>query len=169
MFTLSEAEIGQAHRDRWAKAVADVGPEATPHDVPRDVRDAINEAHRQDWVRWVAERDGKDTATVVKHDKTATLKKFMSLAPAGLEVTAAFLAGAADCSEGTAQKFINDNRFLFIAVPGKRGKYTVADADAMRAAAKSPGAVPVVPATAPEPVGAPSVPTSPPDTRIPPP
>lgn len=169
---MTETEINDAYKAAWADAIATYGDK---YSVPSDVMSAMAEEHRQNWVKFVAERDGK-VGPVVKHDKTDKLNQFCSLAPVGMEINVTFLAGAADCSEGTAQKFINDHRSLFRAVPDKRGAYVIIDAEAERAAAKQAAAVPRIAAGAPEPVlpivrasDAPAVPAAPRDVRIPPP
>lgn len=138
---LSEAEIGARHRQRWDEAKAAIGPDATGHDVPSDVRDAINEAHRQDWIEHNSIRDGKatldgtSTAPAARHG-AKELGEFVQKFP-GFEVDAVTLAAACHCSEGTARSFITSNPSMFSAVSGQRGTYTIRDVAAERAAAKA--------------------------------
>lgn len=145
--TLTEDQINTDHKEEMRRAADTHGG---IFNIPREILRDIQERTRQAWVRFVDQRDGGGDS-VIKHDKTARLKKWIAENP-GRQVTVEDLVAAGECSSGTAYKFISDNRSSFTKVKG--GVYVVVDVNAERAAARSGSAT--TPATLPAPASNPS-------------
>jgi hypothetical protein len=129
--SMTEDEINKQHQREWDEARSVWGNKFS---VPREVVAAISERTRQRWIEYVDRRDGKATDPANKHDKTDRLAKFIAENP-GRNVTVQDLMDAADCSKGTAHKYIDDNRSSFVKV--ERGVYRIIDAAQARAEARS--------------------------------
>ena len=124
--TLTEDDINALHKQEHAEAAAIHGR----YSIPWAIVQAIGERTRLRWVALLGGRDGSGEP-ITRHDKTDKLSVFVRKNP-NLEVTVEELMDAADCSKGTAHKFIADNRSSFIKV--SRGRYAIVDTDAARAA-----------------------------------
>lgn len=57
MSTYNEAQIQARHQERVSALVDLFG---STHLIPRDLIDRLQERNKEDWVRFVAERDGKE-------------------------------------------------------------------------------------------------------------
>jgi hypothetical protein len=131
----TEDGIRAQHRAEFADATKTYGDQFS---IPWSVITSIGERTRLRWVAFVEARDGR-TDPASRHDKTVRLTAFVKANPDAI-VTVETLMQAADCSRGTAHKFIFDNRSAFVKLA--RGQYRVVDTDAARRAARtSPAAV----------------------------
>lgn len=132
-FTLTEDDINGLHKQEYAEAAERYGSIYT---IPWDIVYAIGQRTRERWCKWVEERDrGVTDGPQRTHDKTKRINDFLA-AKVGKHITIDLLMEAAECSRGTAYKYIADNRSMFVKVD--TGVYRVVDVSAARAAAGRP-------------------------------
>ena len=138
---LTEQEINEAHAARWAEATTKYG---SKFDVPRQVVSELGEQLRLAWCSFYEARNGGDESRP-RRDKTKRMTEFLK-ANVGKQITAEELAEATQASNGTAYAFISDHRSAFR--KDGRGRYTILDVGAERAAARTAPVAPVVHAAA---------------------
>lgn len=127
---LSAIDLNNRQREETQALIAASGGDYWS--APDEARNELLKKHRLEWEEFCGRDEAVDPAN--RHDKTERLESFVT-GNIGTEVTVPDLMDAAECSRGTANKFIADNRSTFERV--RRGVYRILDTEAERAAAKS--------------------------------
>lgn len=128
----------EAINQRFKEAVRSLQAEHGTY-PPHDLLGALQEQQRQEWVQYVAQRDGTpspEAAARRRHvTKTEMLRRWLST-QIGQVVTPDQMGAAVGASKATGHAFINDNRSMFAKV--RPGQYEVLDVEELRRGAGRP-------------------------------
>lgn len=118
----TEAEINEAHKQRFAEAQAAHGGS-----IPPAVLTELQEINRQEWIKFTNEQKGinPDAADPAKRNEkaeaiTTFIDSMVSAVGSGnFVVTTQMLTGAGDCTPQTARKYIDEHPERFRATETK--------------------------------------------------